>query len=123
MTGGTIGRVDMKLDDNIFELLGGTILGNLVTGFGQDTIIVSGGKIGGNVSVSGGNDSVTVTGGEIVGEVRASAGDDTLIWAGGGIIRSAILMDVGNDRATLRNLTESVLAPRRMSMVVPVTTY
>ncbi|WP_460125362.1 autotransporter family protein [Pseudomonas sp. S2_C03] len=110
MTGGTIGRVDMKLDDNIFELLGGTILGNLVTGFGRDTIVVSGGKIGGNVSVSGGNDSITVTGGEIVGEIRASAGDDTLMWAGGGIIRSAILMDVGNDRATLRNLTESLLA-------------
>lgn len=42
MTGGTIGRVDMKLDNNIFDLSGGQILGNLVTGFGTDTIIVSG---------------------------------------------------------------------------------
>lgn len=110
MTGGSIGRVDMKLDNNIFELSGGTILGNLVTGFGQDTIIVSGGFIGGNVSVSGGNDSITVTGGEIVGEVRASVGDDALLWDGGGIIRSAVLMDLGNDRVTLRNLTDSTLA-------------
>jgi hypothetical protein len=110
MTGGSIGRVDMKLDNNIFDLSGGTILGNLVTGFGQDTIIVSGGFIGGNVSVSGGNDSITVTGGEIVGEVRASVGDDTLLWDGGGIIRSAVLMDLGNDRVTLRNLTDSTLA-------------
>jgi outer membrane autotransporter protein len=110
MTDGTIGRVDMKLDNNIFDLSGGQILGNLVTAFGTDTIIVSGGRIGGNVSVSGGNDSITVTGGEIVGEIRASVGDDVLSWNGGGIIRSAILMGEGNDRATLSSLTESTLA-------------
>lgn len=61
MTGGTIGRVDMKLDDNTFDMSGGQILGNLVTGFGNDTIIVAGGRIGGNISVSGGNDNITVT--------------------------------------------------------------
>lgn len=110
MTAGSIGRVDMKLDNNLFDLSGGQIIGNLVTGFGTDTIIVSGGRIGGNVSVSGGNDSITVTGGEIAGEIRASTGDDTLAWNGGGIIRSAILMDVGNDRATLSNLKDSTLA-------------
>nr|WP_225919796.1 autotransporter outer membrane beta-barrel domain-containing protein [Pseudomonas khorasanensis] len=110
MTGGTIGRVDMKLDNNFFDLSGGQITGNLVTGFGTDTIIFSGGRIGGNVSVSGGNDSITVTGGEIGGEIRASTGDDRLLWDGGGIIRSAILMDVGSDSATLRNLDDSILA-------------
>lgn len=110
MTGGSIGRVDMKLDNNIFDLSGGQIIGNLVTGFGTDIIIVSGGRVGGNVSVSGGNDSITVTGGEIGGEIRASTGNDTLLWDGGGIIRSAILMDVGNDSATVRNLDDSILA-------------
>lgn len=110
MTGGSIGRVDMKLDDNLFDLSGGEILGNLVTGFGTDTIIVSGGRIGGNISVSGGNDSITVTGGEIVGEIRASAGNDSLTWDGGGIIRSAILMGDGDDRVTLRNISASRLA-------------
>lgn len=110
MTGGSIGRVDMKLDNNLFDLIFGQIFGNLVTGFGTDTIIVSGGRIGGNISVSGGNDSITVKGGEIVGEIRASAGNDTLIWDGGGIIRSAILMGDDNDRATLRNLNDSILA-------------
>lgn len=109
MTGGTIGRVDMKLDNNIFDMSGGQILGNLVTGFGTDTIIVSGGRIGGNISVSGGNDSITVTGGEIVGEIRASVGDDRFVWDGGGVIRSAVLLDVGNDTATLRNLDDSLL--------------
>ncbi|VVP07831.1 autotransporter outer membrane beta-barrel domain-containing protein [Pseudomonas fluorescens] len=110
MTGGTIGRVDMKLDNNLFDLSGGQIIGNLVTGFGTDTIIVSGGRIGGNVSVSGGNDSITVTGGEIVGEIRASAGNDTFLWNGGGIIRSAILMGDDNDSAIVRNLNETTLA-------------
>ncbi|MFU2325932.1 autotransporter outer membrane beta-barrel domain-containing protein [Pseudomonas sp. NFX98] len=110
MTGGTIGRVDMKLDNNLFDMSAGQILGNLVTGFGTDTIIVSGGRIGGNISVSGGNDSITVTGGEIVGEVRTSTGNDTFVWNGGGIIRSQILMEDGNDSATLRNLGDSTLA-------------
>lgn len=110
MSGGTIGRVDMKLDDNVFELSGGQIIGNLVTGFDNDTIRMSGGRIGGNLSLSGGNDSVTLTGGEIVGEIRTSTGDDRLLWDGGGIVRSAILMGDGNDSAILRNLDDSILA-------------
>jgi len=110
MTDGIIDRVDMKLDNNIFDMSGGQILRNLVTGLGTDEIIVSGGRIGGNISVSNGNDSITITGGEIVGEIRAGNGDDTLVWDGGGIIRSQVLMEAGNDRATLSNLTESTLA-------------
>ncbi|MDR6959436.1 outer membrane autotransporter protein [Pseudomonas brassicacearum] len=109
MTGGTIGRVDMKLDDNVFDMSGGNIIGNLVTGFGQDTIILSAGRIGGNVSVSGGNDSVTVSGGEILGEVRASVGDDQFQWSGG-LIHSAVLMGDGSDTALLSNLDETLLA-------------
>lgn len=110
MTGGTIGRVDMKLDNNIFNLSGGSILGNLVTAFGRDTIIVSGGSIGGNISTSGGDDSITVTGGVIGGQIRASAGNDTLIWLNGGQIESAILMGDGDDTALLGNLVENLLA-------------
>jgi len=110
MTGGTIGRVDMKLDNNLFDLSGGRILGNLVAGFGNDTIIVSGGQIGGNISVSGGTDSITVTGGEVLGEIRASFGNDQLVWNGGGILRSAVLMAEDNDSARLSNLTDAILA-------------
>ena len=110
MTSGSIGRVDMKLDNNLFEMSGGQILRNLVTGLGTDTIIVSGGSIGGNISVSNGNDSITVTGGEIVGEIRAGNGDDNLVWDGDGTIRSQILLEAGIDSATLRNLSESTLA-------------
>ena len=110
MTAGTIGRVDMKLDNNIFDLSGGSILGNLVTGFGTDTIIVSGGSIGGNISVSGGNDSLTVSGGVIAGEIRASVGNDQFNWINGGQIRSAVLMGDGNDTALLSGLNESLLS-------------
>lgn len=109
MTGGTIGRVDMKLDDNLFDMSGGTIVGNLVTGFGKDTIIVSGGTIGGAISVSGGDDSIAVSGGEIRGEIRASFGNDTFAWRNGGLIRGSVLMADGNDKATLTNLSEVFL--------------
>lgn len=111
MSDGAIGRVDMKLDNNLFDLSGGQILGNLVTGFGADTIIISGGRVGGNVSVSGGNDTFTLTGGDVVGEIRMSAGDDSLRWSGAGTLRSAVLMGEGNDNATLSNLNDGTLAP------------
>ena len=110
MTGGTIGRVDMKLDNNIFDMSGGRILGNLVTGFGLDTITVSEGSIGGNISTSGGDDIISVSGGVIAGQIRASAGNDRLTWRNGGQINSAILMGDGDDSALLSNLSETTLA-------------
>lgn len=110
VTAGTIGRVDMKLDDNIFDMSGGSILGNLVVGFGNDAIIVSGGNIGGNISVSGGEDSITVSGGVISGEIRASVGNDQFTWINGGLIKSAVLMGDGNDTALLRGLNASLLS-------------
>jgi len=110
MTGGTIGRVDMKLDNNIFDMSGGRILGNLVTGFGLDTITVSDGSIGGNISTSGGDDIISVSGGVIAGQIRASAGNDRFTWRNGGQINSAILMGDGDDSALLSNLSESTLA-------------
>lgn len=109
-TGGTIGRVDMKLDKNIYLMSGGTILGNLVTGFDIDRIEVSGGNIGGNISTSGGDDSITVSGGVINGEIRASVGNDTFNWLNGGQIKSSLLMGDGNDTALLSGLTESLLS-------------
>ncbi|MGU3488987.1 autotransporter outer membrane beta-barrel domain-containing protein [Enterobacter bugandensis] len=104
MTGGTIGRVNMKLDNNIFDMSGGEIVGNLVTGFGNDTILVSGDSvIGGNISVSGGTDSVTVTGGTVKGEIRMSTGDDLFRWEKGTILGN-IMMEADNDRIELTNL-------------------
>lgn len=110
MSGGTIGRVDMKLDNNIFALSGGRIIGNLVTGFGLDTITVTDGSIGGNISVSGGNDVVTVSGGSVAGNVLMSFGDDRFIWRDGGTIAGTIQMGDGTDSVLLSGLTESLLA-------------
>lgn len=108
-SGGSIGRVNMKLDKNFYYMSGGTIVNNLVTGFDIDTIDISGGTIGGNISTSGGDDSITVRGGVINGEIRASVGNDTFQWLGGGQINSAVLMGDGNDTALLQGLSESTL--------------
>ncbi len=114
MSGGTIGRVDMKLDNNLFELSGGRINGNLVAGFGNDTIAVSGGSIGGNISVSGGVDEVTMSGGDIGGNVLLSFGDDRFIWRDAGLIHGTISMGAGDDTALLSNLEETQLASPRL---------
>lgn len=108
-SGGSIGRVNMKLDKNFYEMTGGKILGNLVTGFDIDTIRMFDGFIGGNISTSGGDDSITVRGGVINGEIRASVGNDTFQWLGGGQISSAVLMGDGDDTALLQGLSESTL--------------
>ena len=107
MTGGRIGRVNMKLDNNLFDMSGGTIDRNLVTGFGNDTIILSNGTIGGSISVSGGTDSVTVTGGSVGGDVLMSFGTDTFTWDGGGIIYGTVDLGGDNDTASLSNLTNA----------------
>lgn len=109
MTGGRIGRVNMKLDDNTFDMSGGTIDGNLVTGFGRDTIRLSDGYIGGNISVSGGDDRITVTGGTVRGEVRVSLGNDVFEWNGGGVIHGAIDLGDGDDVANLTSLNQAHL--------------
>ncbi|AIG01332.1 autotransporter beta-domain [Pseudomonas fluorescens] len=108
---GTIGRVDMKLDNNFYTLLGGRINGNLVTGFGLDTISISGGYIGGNVSVSGGDDLFTLTGGTVNGQVLMSLGNDQFNWIGAGTLNSTVNMGPDNDTALLQNLTQATLAP------------
>ncbi|MCX8280774.1 autotransporter outer membrane beta-barrel domain-containing protein [Phyllobacterium sp. 0TCS1.6C] len=109
MTGGRIGRVNMKLDDNIFDMSGGTIDRNLVTGFGNDTIILSDGVIGGNISVSGGTDSVTITGGSVGGNVLMSFGSDTFRWDSGGIVYGSVDLGPDNDTAIFSNLTAANL--------------
>jgi type V secretory pathway adhesin AidA len=109
MTGGRIGRVNMKLEDNTFLMSGGTIDGNLVTGFGNDTVVLSDGYIGGNISVSGGNDTVTITGGTVRGEIRLSFGNDSIDWSGGGVVHGLVDVGEGDDSAHLANLNASQL--------------
>ncbi|WP_409488304.1 autotransporter outer membrane beta-barrel domain-containing protein [Pseudomonas promysalinigenes] len=111
--GGRIGRVDLKLADNYFEMsqdagVETLIDGNLVSGFGNDTIILRGGTIGGNISTSGGRDSITISGGMLNGNVLASAGNDTLNWSGG-TIGGRVDMGLGDDQVSISNLTSQTL--------------
>ncbi|WP_315386795.1 autotransporter outer membrane beta-barrel domain-containing protein [uncultured Stenotrophomonas sp.] len=110
MTGGRIGRVNMKLDDNIFLMSGGSIDANLVTGLGKDRVELSGGDIGGNISVSGGDDIVKVSGGSVGGSILLSVGNDRFEWTGGGVLRGPVDFGEGNDTATLTNLTPTQMS-------------
>ena len=110
MTGGRIGRVNMKLDKNLWDMSGGIVDGNVVTGFDTDTIIISGtAYIGGNISVSGGADSLTLTDGTVRGQVLMSTGNDTFSWKGGGIVYGSIDMGPDDDVATFANLNQAHL--------------
>ncbi|MCP1463509.1 autotransporter outer membrane beta-barrel domain-containing protein [Pseudomonas sp. S3E17] len=114
MSGGTIGRVDMKLDNNLFDMSGGSIIANLVTGFGNDTILISGSAfIGGNISVSGGNDHVAVSGGDVNGQILLSFGNDHFEWTGGNL-HSFVLLGAGDDTAVLQNLVSTQLAAAQL---------
>ncbi|WP_313200996.1 autotransporter outer membrane beta-barrel domain-containing protein [Pseudomonas sp.] len=113
--GGRIGRVDLKLADNVFVMsqdLGVETLidGNLVSGFGNDTITLNGGTIGGNISTSGGVDIITINGGTLKGNVLASAGNDVLNWSGG-TIGGRVDMGVGDDQVTI-----SILKPQTLTI-------
>ncbi|WP_171966776.1 autotransporter outer membrane beta-barrel domain-containing protein [Stenotrophomonas bentonitica] len=110
MTGGRIGRVNMKLDDNIFLMSGGSIDANLVTGLGKDRVELSGGDIGGNISVSGGDDIVKISGGSVGGSILLSVGNDRFEWTGGGVLRGPVDFGEGNDTATLTNLTPTQMS-------------
>jgi outer membrane autotransporter protein len=112
-SGGQIGRVDLKLADNYFEMSQDTpvvtqIDGNLVSGFGNDTVLLRGGSIGGNISTSGGQDNITISGGALKGNVLASAGDDSFTWSGGSI-GGRVDMGIGDDSARLDSLNANTL--------------
>ena len=110
MTGGTIGRVNMKLDDNLFDMSGGRVIGNVVTGFGNDTIVISDtAQVGGNISVSGGDDRVAINGGTVNGQILLSFGNDAFVWSGGSLL-SSVLSGEGNDTALLQGLVAAQVA-------------
>lgn len=114
MTEGIIGRVNMKLDDNRFDMSGGRIIGNLVTGFGRDTILIWGNAlVGGNISVSGGDDQIIISGGTVNGQLLLSFGNDALVWSGGDL-HSSVLMGEGDDTALLQGLVAAQVAAAQL---------
>lgn len=106
--GGSIGRIDLKLADNFLEMSQGLgvetmVVGNVVSGLGNDTIIMTGGTIGGDISTSSGVDKITISGGTLKGEIRTGNGKDEFTWTGGQIGKRVIL-ESDDDTATVRAL-------------------
>ena len=106
--GGSIGRIDLKLADNFLEMsedLGvkTIVVGNVVSGLGNDTIILAGGTIGGDISTSSGVDKITISGGTLKGEIRAGNDNDVFTWTKGQIGKQ-VDMGNGDDTATVSTL-------------------
>jgi outer membrane autotransporter protein len=113
MLGGSIGRVNLKLDNNLFEMSGGLILGNLVAGFQNDQVVLAAGRINGSISLSGGIDEVRISGGRVNGDVLMSFGNDRFIWENAGVILGTIQMGPDDDQAWLLGLGEDELKDPR----------
>lgn len=106
--GGSIGRIDLKLADNFLEISQGlgvetVVVGNVVSGLGNDTIIMTGGTVGGDISTSSGVDKITISGGTLKGEIRTGNGRDEFTWTGGQIGKR-VIMENDDDTAIVRAL-------------------
>lgn len=106
--GGSIGRIDLKMADNFLEMsenLGveTIVVGNVVSGLGNDTYILTGGTIGRDLSTSSGKDKINVEGVNLKGEIRAGQGDDNFNWTSGKIGKK-VDMGADNDTATVSTL-------------------
>ncbi|MBH3418562.1 autotransporter outer membrane beta-barrel domain-containing protein [Pseudomonas putida] len=106
--GGSIGRIDLKLADNFLEISQGlgvetVVVGNVVSGLGNDTIIMTGGTVGGDISTSSGVDKITISGGTLKGEIRTGNGKDEFTWTGGQIGKR-VIMENDDDTAIVRAL-------------------
>ncbi|MGT3074857.1 autotransporter family protein [Pseudomonas putida] len=104
--GGSIGRIDLKLADNFLEISQGlgvetVVVGNVVSGLGNDTIIMTGGTVGGDISTSSGVDKITISGGTLKGEIRTGNGKDEFTWTGGQIGKR-VIMENDDDTAIVR---------------------
>lgn len=106
--GGSIRRIDLKMADNVLEMsenLGveTIVVANVVSGLGNDRYDLLGGTIGGDLSSSSGDDEINVKGVNLKGEIRAGKGNDKLDWTSGRIGKKANMGD-GNDTATVSTL-------------------
>lgn len=114
--GGSIGRIDLKLANNFLEMSEDTkntgtqttVIGNVVSGLGNDTIILTGGTIGGDVSTSSGVDKITISGGTLKGEIRAGNDNDIFTWSGGRI-GGPVRMGPGDDQGNIIGLDPKTL--------------
>ncbi|MDD2135032.1 autotransporter outer membrane beta-barrel domain-containing protein [Pseudomonas kurunegalensis] len=111
--GGSIGRIDLKLADNILNIsqnlgIETLVVGNVVSGLGNDTITMTGGTIGGDISTSSGVDKITLSGGTLKGEIRAGNDNDIFTWSGGRI-GGPVRMGPGDDQGNITGLDSKTL--------------
>lgn len=112
MTGGTIlGGIVLGAGDDAFDLSGGSISGSVLgddeTSVGNDTFVVSGGSIGGSIFAGGGNDSVEISGTAQIG-IAIGGPDSVGLESGddefvmsGGTLAGSVSGNLGNDSITL----------------------
>ena len=99
LDGGTIASYMGSPAANSFELLSGSVGGNVDGGGGNDTITISGGTVGTNVQGGAGNDTITISGGMMV-DLTGDSGNDTITISGGTVTRN-ISGGANNDTITL----------------------
>ena len=103
------GTISLGPGSDWYVNLGGTELGNVDMGAGNDIFYMEGGLISSPVDLGDGNDFAAVIDGTLSANFQAGAGNDTLHWSGG-TVTAGIDMGAGDDRAFFYNLTEANLA-------------
>jgi autotransporter-associated beta strand protein len=101
ITGGNGIAINLGNGNDIIEVTGGQITGDVVTGTGSDQFTMSAGTITGNVNLGGGNNTITMTGGQINGSVALGAGNDTVQLFTGATITGSVDGGGGTNTFTL----------------------
>lgn len=89
--------------------LGGSELGNIDMGAGDDILYIEGGLLSSTIDMGSGNDFTAVLNGTLSANFQAGTGQDTLHWAGG-TITAGVDMGADDDRAIFYDLNQSNLA-------------
>lgn len=77
--------LDGEDGNDVFDIRGGAIGGNVSGGSGADTVGISGGAIGGGVSGDDGNDRITLSGGSVASGISGGIGNDAILVSGGSL--------------------------------------
>jgi len=96
ISGGLVGIADDGVpslvlgdDGNTLSMSGGTLIGDVFAGIGDDELTFGGGSVGGDIIDAAGNDAITVSGADIAGSIFADddgePGDDTIVVSAGSV--------------------------------------
>jgi autotransporter-associated beta strand protein len=82
ITAGNGIAINLGDGNNVIEITGGQITGDIVSGAGNDQFTMSGGIVTGNINLGSGNSALTITGGQINGSILAGAGTTVTLFTG-----------------------------------------